>query len=116
MRRRLIAIAFLSSICGMTSSAVAQTGASLPAISYPQTKRVDLTETQFGVPVADPYRWLENDVRNDAEVRVWVDWQNAVTNAFLAKLPGRAALKGRLTQLFDYERFTAPEKKGGHYF
>jgi prolyl oligopeptidase len=116
MRRRLIAIALLSSVCGMTASVAAQSTSTIPVISYPQTARIELTETQFGVPVADPYRWLENDVRNDAEVRAWVDRQNAVTNAFLNTLPGRAALKARLTQLFDYERFAAPEKKGGHYF
>jgi len=116
MRGRLIAIALLSSVCGVTGSATAQTSRPVPAIAYPQTRRVDVTETQFGVPVADPYRWLENDVRSDAEVRAWVDRQNAVTNGFLERLPGRAALKQRLTQLFDYERFAPPEKKGSHYF
>ncbi len=90
--------------------------AATSAIAYPQTKRVDLVETQFGVPVADPYRWLETDVRNDAGVRSWVDAQNRVTNAFLATLPGRKALEKRLTELYDYERFAAPEKKGGRYF
>ena len=85
-------------------------------MAYPQTKRVDLVETQFGVSVADPYRWLENDVRNDGEVRSWVDAQNKVTNAFLATLPGREALEKRITELYDYERFAAPEKKGGRYF
>jgi prolyl oligopeptidase len=87
-----------------------------PALPYPSTKRVDLVETQFGTPVADPYRWLENDVRGDAEVRSWVNAQNVVTNAFLSTLPGRQALEQRITQLYDYERFAAPEKKGGRYF
>ena len=66
--------------------------------------------------VADPYRWLENDVRQDAQVRAWVDAQNAVTQAFLATLPGRAAFRARMTQMYDYERFGLPEKKGGRYF
>ncbi|HXC73548.1 MAG TPA: prolyl oligopeptidase family serine peptidase [Sphingomicrobium sp.] len=94
----------------------AQPAASAAAIAYPPTKRVDLVETEFGTPVADPYRWLENDVRNDPQVRAWVDAQNGVTNAFLARLPGREALEKRITELYDYERFAAPEKKGGHYF
>jgi prolyl oligopeptidase len=68
------------------------------------------------VPVADPYRWLENDVRNDADVRAWVDDENKITNAFLATLPGRQALEKRITQLYDYERFAAPVKLGGRYF
>src|SRR5437868_165150 len=119
MRRRLLGVALLSTACAMSLSEAAPTqpaGATAAAIAYPQTKRTDLVETQFGVHVADPYRWLENDVRTDADVRQWVDAQNGVTNAFLAKLPGRQALKARLTQLFDYERFAAPEKKGGRYF
>jgi prolyl oligopeptidase len=86
------------------------------SIAYPQTRRVDLVETQFGVPVPDPYRWLENDVRTDPEVKAWVDAQNAVTNAFLATLPARAPFKARMTELYDYERFGIPEKKGHHYF
>jgi prolyl oligopeptidase len=75
-----------------------------------------VVETQFGVPVADPYRWLENDVRNDNEVKAWVDAQNSVTNSFLEKLPGREAFEKRMTELYDYERFGVPEKKSGHYF
>jgi len=94
----------------------AQPAASAATIAYPPTKRVDLVETEFGTPVADPYRWLENDVRNDPQVRAWVDAQNGVTNAFLARLPGRETLEKRITELYDYERFAAPEKKGRHYF
>ena len=52
-----------------------------PAIAYPATKRVDLIETQFGTAIADPYRWLEDDVRTNPDVRAWVDAQNGVTNA-----------------------------------
>src|SRR5438105_1741237 len=87
-----------------------------PRFVYPATQRGDVVETQFGIKVADPYRWLENDVRNDADVKAWVDQQNAVTGAFLGTLAGREELKKRLTALFDYERFAAPVKKGGRYF
>ncbi|HEX2803994.1 MAG TPA: prolyl oligopeptidase family serine peptidase [Sphingomicrobium sp.] len=85
-------------------------------MAYPETRRIDLVEDHFGVKVADPYRWLENDVRSDSEVRAWVDAQNRATDAYLATLPGRDALKARLTQLYDYERFWVPVKKGGRYF
>jgi len=116
MRRSLIGAAFLSTLLTMTAPDAAIAQPVTPAIAYPQTRRVDLVETQFGVPVADPYRWLENDVRNDPEVRAWVDGENKVTNAFLATLPGRDALEKRMTQLYDYERFAAPVKMGGRYF
>lgn len=85
-------------------------------IAYPPTRRQDLVEDHFGIPVADPYRWLENDVRNDKEVADWVAAQNRVTNAYLATLPGREAFRTRIKQLFDYERFSPPVKKGGRYF
>ncbi|MGH6730033.1 MAG: S9 family peptidase, partial [Sphingomicrobium sp.] len=85
-------------------------------IVYPLTRRMDLVEPQFAVNVADPYRWLENDVRNDPEVRAWVTAENAVTDAFLETLPLRDRFKARMTELYDYERFGVPEKKGGRYF
>jgi prolyl oligopeptidase len=118
MRRRLLAAALLTSVAAVTplDTAGAQPAPAASAIAYPQTRRLDLVETQFGVKVADPYRWLEDDVRNDPEVKAWVDRQNAVTNSFLSTLPGRKALEKRLTELFDYERFAVPEKKGGRYF
>ena len=65
---------------------------------YPQTRRVDQVDPQFGVQVADPYRWLENDVRKDPEVAAWVAAQNKVTDAYLATLPGRDIFKERLTR------------------
>ena len=87
-----------------------------PTLTYPATRRTDQVDPQFGVAVADPYRWLENDVRNDNEVRGWVEQQNEVTNTFLATLPLREKFKARMTELYDYERFGVPRKKGAHYF
>src|SRR5947209_433136 len=87
-----------------------------PRFVYPVTRRGDVVETRFGQRIADPYRWLENDVRTDADVKSWVDAQNAVTNAFLSTLPARKAIEQRITELYNYERFAAPEKKGGRYF
>jgi prolyl oligopeptidase len=86
------------------------------AAHYPPTRKRDLVEQQFGVAVADPYRWLENDVRNDAEVRAWVTAENEVTDKFLAMLPLRAKFKARMIELYDYERFGLPVKKGDLYF
>ena len=85
-------------------------------LPYPETRRADVVETQFGITVHDPYRWLENDVRTDPAVRDWVTAENSVTDAYLATLPGRAAFKARMEQLWNYERFGVPEKKGPNYF
>jgi prolyl oligopeptidase len=88
----------------------------MPPIAYPETKRVDVTEEHFGQTVSDPYRWLENDVRNDEEVAAWIESQNKVTNDYLNTLPGRDIFKDRLKQLYNYERFSILVKKGGRYF
>ena len=94
---------------------VTQQSAQQP-IRYPQTQRGDVVEEQFGVKVADPYRWLENDVRADQAVRNWVSAENEVTQAYLATVPGRDALKARMQTLYDYGRYGLPRKAGGRYF
>ena len=85
-------------------------------LSYPETSKVDLVETQFGEAVADPYRWLENDVRTDKAVADWVAKQNSLTQGYLAQLPQRAWFAQRIKALMDYERFGLPRKAGSHYF
>ncbi|NWK96878.1 S9 family peptidase [Sphingobium lactosutens] len=86
------------------------------ALRYPVTRRLDLVEDHFGVKVADPYRWLENDLRADPAVRDWVAEENALTRRYLDGLPGREALKTRMQALFSHGRFTIPRKAGGRYF
>jgi prolyl oligopeptidase len=98
-----------------TEAAAPADMAALP-IAYPETRRVNLVEPQFGVPVADPFRWLEDDVRVNPQVADWVAQQNAVTEAYLAKLPARAAFARRMTGLFDFERYGTPRKAGNRYF
>lgn len=85
-------------------------------LDYPKTRTDDVVDEQFGVKVADPYRWLEDDVRVNAEVADWVKAENAVTSAYLKTLPGKKVLAARMKKLFDYERFGLPEKADGHYF
>jgi prolyl oligopeptidase len=85
-------------------------------IAYPATTRGDVVEEQFGERIADPYRWLENDVRQDQNVRAWVTAQNEISSRYLAALPDRAAFRARMTEMYDYERFGLPRQRGGHYF
>jgi prolyl oligopeptidase len=115
---RVLAFALLSTVSALTVPvpAIAQSASPGAALAYPQAKKVDVVDTQFGVPVADPYRWLENDVRNDKEVEAWVAAENQVTDAFLQKLPLRDWFKQRMTALYDYERFGLPVKREGRYF
>jgi len=83
-------------------------------IVYPVTARIEASDTYFGTKVADPYRWLEN--LDSAEVQAWVAAQNALTQPRLAELPWRPWIKARLTQLWNYERYELPVKRGGYYF
>ncbi|HLN33472.1 MAG TPA: prolyl oligopeptidase family serine peptidase [Gemmataceae bacterium] len=85
-------------------------------IQYPQTRRVDHIDDYHGSKVPDPYRWLEQDVRESKEVAEWVAAENAVTFAYLAAIPERAAIRRRLRELWNYERYSAPRKVGGRYF
>lgn len=83
---------------------------------YPETRRGDVVETLFGEQIADPYRWLEEDVRNSPEVAEWVEAENALTDAYLERLPARPWFQQRVGQLYDFERFSTPVKRGGRYF
>jgi len=91
------------------------------ALSYPQTATVEQTDVYQSaangeVTVADPYRWLEEDVRESDDVAAWVEAQNEVTFGYLEALPGREMIAERLRELFDYERVSLPREAGGKYF
>jgi prolyl oligopeptidase len=99
--------------------APAAAGPSAPV--YPQTRTTDQRDTYQSaslgeVLIADPYRWLETDVRVSDEVAGWVRDQQAVTNAYLEALPGRARIAQRLTELWNYERYDVPSERAGRYF
>lgn len=83
-------------------------------LNYPATRRQDFFETVHGVVVPDPYRWLEDiDI---AETQAWIDAQNQLTFEYLKKLPFRGQIRQRMEQLWNYEKYTPPIKRGGRYF
>ncbi len=86
------------------------------SLDYPQAKRTDQTDDYHGTQVADPYRWLEQDVRTASEVADWVAAENKVTFAYLEAIPQRETIRKRLTQLWDYARYSSPFKEGGRYY
>jgi prolyl oligopeptidase len=85
-----------------------------PQIVYPFTAQVSVADLYHGTRVADPYRWLEN--LDSPAVKQWVAAQNAVSQPRLEGIPQRAWLKARLTQLWNYERYDTPVRRGAHYF
>jgi prolyl oligopeptidase len=82
-------------------------------LAYPETRKADVVDDYFGTQVADPYRWLEDP--NSAETQAWVEAQNKVTFAFLERIPGRARIRERLTELWNYERYGVPSREGNRY-
>lgn len=85
-------------------------------MTYPDTRQTDTAEQHFGVTVADPFRWLENDPRQDSEVADWIEAQNAVSAPYLAGLAGREIFQRRLTAIFDHETATPPVERHCRYF
>jgi prolyl oligopeptidase len=85
-------------------------------ITYPTTKRIEVTEQHFGQAVVDSYRWLENEAPSDQAVSAWIEAQNKVTRVYLDTLPGRDIFEKRMKALFEYERYTVPRKRGDQYF
>ena len=83
---------------------------------YPESKTVDVVDDYHGEAVADPYRWLEDDVRESDDVAAWVAAQNEVTEGYLDGLSMRDALMERLGELWNYERFGQPVRRGDLYF
>src|ERR1700726_86898 len=105
----LRAIILLAPILSMlTPFSAAQT------LTYPQARRSDQVDDYHGTKVADPYRWLEDT--DSAETHAWVEAENKLTFGYLKQIPERAALKARLTTLWNYERYGVPFKEGGRYF
>ncbi|MET3133154.1 prolyl oligopeptidase [Oxalobacteraceae bacterium GrIS 1.11] len=89
-------------------------GPSDGAPAYPVSKKVDQQDDYHGTRIDDPYRWLED--ANSTDTQAWVAAQNTLTQSYLDRIPGREAIKRRLTALWDYERFSVPFKEGGRYF
>ena len=81
---------------------------------YPVARKSDQVDDYHGVKVADPYRWLED--LDSEETRQWVEAENNLTFAFLNAVPQRAALRERLTRLWNFEKYGVPFKEGNRYF
>jgi len=83
-------------------------------INYPVTRTDEVVDTIFGTPVADPYRWLEDDM--STETAAWVKEQNKITFDYLGKIPYREEIKERLTKMWNYEKYSIPFKEGDYTY
>jgi prolyl oligopeptidase len=106
LRHRLLLLSWAAVVASATLAA--------QQLNYPATRKIDHSDTYHGVQVADPYRWLEDDT--SAETAAWVEAQNKVTFGYLEKIPFRGALLARVKALNDYEKYSAPSRKGPYTF
>ncbi len=83
-------------------------------MQYPQARRDSVVDDYHGVPVPDPYRWLEDP--SSADTVAWSEAQSALTRSYLDSFPGRERVIRRVTALTDYPKHGLPSRKGARYF
>jgi prolyl oligopeptidase len=105
-------ISVFTAIILFTQAAMAQNRR--PPMVYTPTQKGTQVDEFFGTKVADPYRWLEDD--RSKETEQWVKQQNSLTGSFFMPIRGTGEARRRLTQLWNYEKFTAPFKEGGYTY
>ena len=110
MKKNVSAIFALSLLLGLIVLSVPAQS----TIEYPNAKVVDQVDDYFGTKVSDPYRWLEDPSSNDT--KGWIAAQNRITGAYLDTIPERSRLRARLTELWNYEKYSAPFREGNNYF
>ena len=85
-------------------------------ITYPETPQGNVVDTIHGIEVADPYRWLEDDVRENQEVRTWVTEENEVTRSYLDAIEVLPFIKNELTKAWNYAKHGSPFHRGARWF
>ena len=98
----------------LASAALFLGAGNVTKLQYPVAPKSNQVDDYHGVKIADPYRGLENADAPSTEK--FVEQENELTFSYLAKLPGREAIKKQLTELWNYEKFGAFHKAGNHYF
>ena len=83
-------------------------------LDYPVTEKGTVVDSYFGTKVADPYRWLEDDLSK--ETAQWVEEQNEVTFNYLDQIPFRGKIKNQIEKIWNYEKVGSPTKHGDYYY
>src|SRR6266581_4487997 len=80
----------------------------------PPTPIEPVTDVLHGVPITDPYRWLEE--QNSPRTRKWLEEQTAYTRAYLDAIPGRERIRKRVSDLLSIPYVPEPWSGGDRYF
>jgi prolyl oligopeptidase PreP (S9A serine peptidase family) len=83
-------------------------------LDYPQTPRTGTVDTLHSIEVPDPYRWLE-DIDSE-QTQAWIAEQNGLTCGYLSQIPAKEQIAARMADLWNYEKYDPPFKRGGRYF
>ena len=114
MKHLLLTGSLLALLVGCKTTTSQNSTTNNEKMNYPTTKKGDVVDNYFGIPVPDPYRWLEDD--KSAETAEWVKKQNEFTFAYLSQIPYRNTIKEKLQKLWNYERIGAPFTEGDYTY
>ena len=106
--RKILPLIALAALAGCRNNIT------IKLMPYPVARMDSVVDNYHGTPVADPYRWLEDD--NSPETKAWVEAENKLTYNYLSQIPYREEVRKRLSELWNYERFSIPAKVGEYYF
>ena len=83
-------------------------------LDYPNTKKIEFSDTYFDTEIKDPYRWLEDDLSEETES--WVKEQNKVTFNYLDQIPFKEKIENIIEDLWNYEKYSSPFKEGNYIY
>ncbi|HET8922534.1 MAG TPA: prolyl oligopeptidase family serine peptidase [Candidatus Acidoferrum sp.] len=83
-------------------------------LSPPVTTIEPVTEVLHGIPITDPYRWLEE--QDSPRTRQWIEEQGRFARAYLDHLPGRDRIRERIREFLAVETYDSLQKAGTRYF
>jgi prolyl oligopeptidase len=112
--RRAASAALAAALGAGTLAALLGASATEPALQYPSVARGDHVDVYHDVRVPDPYRALE-DI-DSPQTRAWVQAEGRLTEDYLARIPGRQAIAQRLQRIWNFERWSPPERHGAWWF
>jgi prolyl oligopeptidase len=83
-------------------------------LAPPPSPAEPVTEILHGVPITDPYRWLED--QNSLRTRAWIERQTQYARAYLDSIPGRERIRQRIREFLAVETYDSLQKAGNRYF